>query len=209
MKKILCYGDSNTYGFNPKDGSRFDERTRWSGILKNNLSGSFEVIEEGMNNRTGFVDNPDEFEKSTLKHFPGCLSLYKDIEILIFAIGTNDFQIRFNADYTAISRGLAWVISSAKCRDIRTIIIPPVRIDERILRGAFSCQFDRNSISKSEHAAKIYREAASKFNCFYFDFNEFVKPSDNDGLHYDAKSHALIAENLTQYIIKNFTLIRS
>lgn len=209
MKKILCYGDSNTYGFNPKDGSRFNERTRWSGILKNNLSGRFEVIEEGMNNRTGFVDNPDECEKSTLKHFPQCISGYKDTEILILAVGTNDFQIRFNADDKAISRGLARIISYAKCKDIRTIIIPPVQIDERILKGTFSYQFDESSIAKAKHAAEIYRETVRRFNCLYFDFNEFVKPSDDDGLHYDAKSHALIAENLTQYIIKNFTLIRS
>ena len=34
MKKILCYGDSNTFGFNPENGKRFDNLTRWSGILK-------------------------------------------------------------------------------------------------------------------------------------------------------------------------------
>ena len=31
MKRILCFGDSNTWGFAPKDGYRFDENTRWTG----------------------------------------------------------------------------------------------------------------------------------------------------------------------------------
>jgi lysophospholipase L1-like esterase len=36
--KILCYGDSNTWGYNPKDSSRFDESKRWTGILKKILA---------------------------------------------------------------------------------------------------------------------------------------------------------------------------
>ena len=38
MKKILCYGDSNTFGFNPTDLTRYNEDQRWSGILKNKLA---------------------------------------------------------------------------------------------------------------------------------------------------------------------------
>lgn len=38
MKKILCYGDSNTFGYNPANGLRFDENNRWSGILKSTLA---------------------------------------------------------------------------------------------------------------------------------------------------------------------------
>ena len=38
MKKILCYGDSNTYGFIPETGARYSEHERWSGILKELLS---------------------------------------------------------------------------------------------------------------------------------------------------------------------------
>ena len=48
MKKILCYGDSNTFGFNPEDGSRFDENTRWTAILQKNLINDYEITEEGM-----------------------------------------------------------------------------------------------------------------------------------------------------------------
>ena len=37
MKKILCYGDSNTFGYNPYDASRYNEHTRWTAILQNIL----------------------------------------------------------------------------------------------------------------------------------------------------------------------------
>ena len=53
MKKIICYGDSNTFGYNPKDGSRFDENIRWTSLLQKNLGVEYEVINEGMCDRTG------------------------------------------------------------------------------------------------------------------------------------------------------------
>ena len=35
--KIICYGDSNTYGFDPRIGTsgRHDKNDRWTGILDN------------------------------------------------------------------------------------------------------------------------------------------------------------------------------
>ena len=73
MKKILCFGDSNTFGFNPENGKRFDEKTRWTGILKSKLKDLYIVQEAGCNNRTAFSDNPsgENFTgyKALKKHF--------------------------------------------------------------------------------------------------------------------------------------------
>lgn len=59
MKKILCYGDSNTFGYVPEDGSRYPKNIRWTGILGEYLGKDFEIIEQGMNNRTGFFKSLD------------------------------------------------------------------------------------------------------------------------------------------------------
>lgn len=34
LKRILCYGDSNTWGFMGESGERFDEQTRWPCLLE-------------------------------------------------------------------------------------------------------------------------------------------------------------------------------
>lgn len=52
MKKIVCYGDSNTFGYNPKNGFRFDKNIRWTSVLQKNLGKEFEIINEGMCDRT-------------------------------------------------------------------------------------------------------------------------------------------------------------
>ena len=202
MKKIICYGDSNTFGFNAKDGSIFDENTRWTSLLQKNLGSEYEVVNEGMYDRTGFVNNPRGDLFSGPKHFSEMLSKTNNIDLLILAIGTNDLQSQYNISFDTIENGLKNLISLAKAKVKNIIIIPPVILDERILKGAFSTQFDETGVEKSKKVGQIYRKIADKNGCLWFDINEFTTPSDYDGLHYDEKSHKLIAEKLAEFIKK-------
>jgi len=52
MYEILCFGDSNTWGYVAGTGSRFPRATRWPGVLARELGGDVTVIEEGQNGRT-------------------------------------------------------------------------------------------------------------------------------------------------------------
>lgn len=200
MKKIICYGDSNTFGFNPYDGSRFDENTSWTSLLQKNLEAKFEVINEGACDRTGFVNNPKGFEFSAQRHFPKMLSKVGDIDILILALGTNDLQFRYSISVGAIEKGLENLIKLARVKAKNIIIIPPVVLSEKVLEGFFNFQFDETSIVKSRKIGRIYRQIANAYHCNYFDINKFTKPSDLDGLHYDEKSHKIIADKLTELI---------
>ncbi|MBR6126804.1 hypothetical protein IKQ21_03880, partial [bacterium] len=200
MKKILCYGDSNTFGYKPDDGERYGKNSRWTGILQSKLGENFEIIEEGMCDRTGFVDNPKGFIFSAQKHFPELISNIDKVDIIILALGTNDLQLFYDINDKQIEDGLKILINLAKEKSDEIILIPPVILDENILKGSFNFQFDEKSIEKSKKVGEIYKKLAKTMDCKIFDFNEFVKPSKIDGLHYDENSHKLIAENLALYI---------
>jgi len=67
MKNILCYGDSNTWGFivgsfDSKTGymERYPFHIRWTGRLKKLLGKSFHIIEEGLCGRNTNIGNPPE-----------------------------------------------------------------------------------------------------------------------------------------------------
>ena len=206
MKKIVCYGDSNTFGFNPKDGSRYDENIRWTDLLQKNLGAEYEVLNEGMCDRTGFVNNPKGFIFSAPQHFPEFISQSENIDLLILWIGTNDLQFLYNISSDKMGKGLEDMIKLAQTKAKNIIIIPPVILDERILDGYFRCQFDEISITKSIEVENLYKAVAKKYCCKLFDVNEFVKPSDFDGLHYDEISHKIIADKLYDFIINNNNL---
>lgn len=200
MKKIVCYGDSNTFGYNSRDNSRFDENTRWTSLLQKKLGTEYEVVNEGMCNRTGFADNPDGALFSAQKHLPEVLSEINEIYLLILAIGTNDLQFQYNISFDVIEKGLENLIKIAKEKVNNIIIIPPTILNENILKGFFSSMFDEKSIEKSKEVEEIYKRLANENHCIYFDINKFVTPSDFDGLHYDEKSHELIANKLVDNI---------
>lgn len=200
MKNILCYGDSNTFGFNPKDNSRYDENTRWTAILQKNLGAGYKIINEGMPNRTGFVDNPEGIIFSSQKHFPEALSKINNIYVLILAIGTNDLMFQYKITFDTVEKGLSNLIKTAKEKTNNILIIPPTIMNENILNGYFGAMFDKTSIAKSKEIWKIFKKVSAENHCKYFDINEFTKPSTFDGLHYDEKSHKLIADKLTEFI---------
>lgn len=63
MTNLLCFGDSNTWGFDPTSITeifprRHPAQVRWTGVLAVELGAGFRVIEEGQNGRTTVHDDP-------------------------------------------------------------------------------------------------------------------------------------------------------
>lgn len=202
MKKILCFGDSNTYGYTPATGVRFDECTRWTGRLSALLEKEYLILEEGMNNRNGFFKNPQSIKLCGVDYLPIYLQNHKDIDICILALGTNDAQFFYNLDKQTVQNGLQSLTNSLLDANSETkiIIIPPVKIQPNILNGIFSMQFDLSSVKRIEETFEEYKNFAQTNGFYYLDLNEFVKPSEADGLHYSVESHKIIAEKVAEFV---------
>lgn len=183
MKKVLCFGDSNTYGYIPSTGGRYDKNTRWTGILSNH----FEVIEAGANNRHAFSESP-KLLTEYMKTNP---------DIVILAIGINDTQKFFNTDIKdAIEKLIDIVLPTP------IILIAPSILGENILKHPiFSTMFDENSIEKSKKLPEIYSQIAKNKGCKFLNLNTCVQPSKIDDLHYEPKQHKIIAEKIYELLL--------
>ena len=80
-KRVLCFGDSNTWGAVPEDGSRYPEDVRWTGVLQRELGEGYQVIEEGYNGRTSVFDDPVEGRLSGIQYFGPCCDSQSPIHI--------------------------------------------------------------------------------------------------------------------------------
>ena len=99
MINILCFGDSNTWGYDPETQTRFSKKIRWTGVLQQLLGTNFNVIEEGLNGRT---TNVDEKEEHDLGYFRACRSAMdllsilietnSPLDLIIVMLGTNDLK---------------------------------------------------------------------------------------------------------------------
>lgn len=198
MKKVLCFGDSNTYGFIPQSGLRYDKNTRWTGVLQALCGSDFSIIEAGCNNRTAFVDNPAGAEQTGYKILPEYFT--KDyFDIVVLAIGINDLQLFFKPTLKEFEQGIEKLIKITKdlSPNAKIILVCPSKLDlAGIKSDVFSFQFDEISVEKSYHLPQIYKKLAEKHACKLVDLNEIAKVSPLDGLHFSAESHKTIAENL-------------
>lgn len=198
MKKILCFGDSNTYGFIPQSGLRYDINTRWTGILQTLCNNEFEITEAGCNNRTAFIDNPTGINQTGYKILPEYLKT-NFFDIIILAIGINDLQRFFNPTLNEFEHGMEKLIQITKNLSPKSkiILICPSKLNlAGINNGIFSYQFDKISVEKSGKLSPIYKSLAEKYKCHFIDLNNIVEVSPLDGLHFSPKSHKTIAENL-------------
>ena len=109
-KRVLCYGDSNTWGFNAMNenvyGQRFPEEVRWTGRLQTLLGENWTVIEEGLCGRTTVFEDPLREGLNGLQYLGPCLATHNPIDYLILMLGTNDCKARFSALPKNIADGL-------------------------------------------------------------------------------------------------------
>lgn len=94
MKTIVCYGDSNTYGYNPENGFRYEYEERWTTILQKELKDSAIVIPEGLNGRTTSFEDELRPGRNGATYLDPCLHSHGPIDLVVLMLGTNDLKIR-------------------------------------------------------------------------------------------------------------------
>ena len=194
MKKILCFGDSNTYGYIPNNGARYDKNTRWTGVLSLLSHGKFEIIEDGCNNRTAFAANPAGKIFTGYEILPELLT--DDFDAVVLAIGINDTQFLYNLSSIEIASGVEKLINIVKVKSpqAKILLVAPSILTDDVLNGNFACLFDRTSIEKSRQLPLLYQKIAEKQNIEFLDLNSVAKTSSLDGLHYAPEQHLKIAQ---------------
>ena len=187
MKNVLCFGDSNTWGYDPADGSRYAYEIRWPGVLRRELGQGWNVIEEALNGRTAAFDDPVKPGRRGLDFLGVALESHAPLDWVILMLGTNDVKKHFNANPLVIARGMELLIDLTRrlTPAARVLLIAPPpfgRISE------FAEIFEGSS-GKLPGLAKRYRELAERAGCEYLDAGEVVRPSDIDGVHWEAGEH--------------------
>ena len=92
MKRILCFGDSNTYGYKPDRSGQFNENIRWTGLLSKSLGDDFTINEDGVCGRTLAIDDPMFVSRNGLKSIENSIRSNSPIDLLIIMLGTNDLK---------------------------------------------------------------------------------------------------------------------
>lgn len=203
--RILCFGDSNTFGYIPGRGGRYDRHTRWPGRLQELLGSEYQVIEEGLCGRTTAFEDVTEPGRNGLDRIREAVERSLPLDLLIIMLGSNDCKAQFGASVAEIAEGLRQVMEKAKeggAGDFRILLVAPAVMTERIMHSGFGAEFDQRSIEVSKELAGVYESLAKKCGCDFLDGSKVTQVSEIDGLHLDAEGHGRLAEAVVKYLQK-------
>ena len=163
LTTVLCYGDSNTYGYDPQDGLRYTADVRWPGRLQRLLDPTFHVIEEGCNGRTASVRPEDEPWKDGRSCLKAILNSHKPVDVFVLMLGTNDLKKQFTATPESIAAGVRDILNTAaefleekQGFRPRGLLIAPAEIAEGIVASPFAHSFDGKSRQWNKSSLSAY-----------------------------------------------------
>lgn len=204
MKQLLCFGDSNTHGFNSLVPNRFEYNERWTGRLAKALGEDFHVIEAGLNGMTAGFDDWDKPNRNGQRAIGYFLHANKPIDFITVMVGTNDTKVKFKADEDKILENIEGLINLIKAHEqteqnnTKILLIAPVPMDE----NAVEDEMDLNSVNISRNIGCKIEELAKKLDVYFADAGKWGIELLSDGCHFSLEGHRVFAEKIEKEIRK-------
>ena len=195
MYRVMCFGDSNTWGYQPETGERYDRHTRWTGVMHDTLGNDFELVEEGLNGRTTVWDDPVDGLMSGLNYLEPCLKSHKPLNVVLLMLGTNDLKDRYCVTAPEIAKSAGRLVKHIqKCEygpngaapEVVLMAPPPT------ILGLDGVGIRVNGSAKSQAFADHYAEVAKELKCEFVDVGSLIESSPVDGVHWSAESHKVL-----------------
>jgi lysophospholipase L1-like esterase len=196
LKSVLCYGDSNTWGYatETRADGRYGVEERWPGVLRDTLGAGWQVIEEGLGGRTTVNDDPVEgLERNGRTYLLPCILNHMPIDVFVVMLGTVDLKARFNKTAWEIAAGVGALVTLVKSSgvgpnggtpEILVVCPPPTRADLKQFSDLFV-----GAHEKSLQLARHYETMAGQLGANFLNAGTVVKSSTVDGFHLDPPEH--------------------
>lgn len=191
--KILCFGDSNTCGYDPRSfgGGRYPERTRWTGLL--NRPPEWEIVNCGENGRE-IPRRESELEQAA--------RLLDRIgpDLLLVMLGGNDLLTHpeFSAeDVTARMEVFLTQVPrhpAAGSRNAGLLLIAPPPMKP----GAWVAE--ERLLTQSARLGGCYEGLARRLGIGFADAGAWDIPLAFDGVHFSEEGHRHFAGRLRRIL---------
>ena len=177
--KILCIGDSNTYGYDPRSyfGSSYPETVCWTNVL---------IVEEVINCGINGLTVPTESDPWQN------LINEKQPDLVIVMLGTNDLLEGRSAEIVSsrMENYLKELLETGK--PILLIAPPPLK------PGTWGA--DESQIAESRKLGALYRDICERLHMDFADAGDWNVELTFDGVHFTEYGHAAFAKGLQDHL---------
>lgn len=212
MKRILVYGDSNSWGY-PADGSGLRMDERWPVVMARHMSG-VEVIEENLPGRTTTHDDPEHMGETNngMRPLKAILLSQAPVDAVIILLGTNDLKARFDPSAQKIAENIRALVAhiqecgggSAVWEDPTVpdiyVLCPPVlssRAEDPNWERVDEWQGGREA---SAGLWAAVQEMGEEIGVPVFNTDNFVEGGPDDPIHWTEASHLRLGQAVAHWL---------
>lgn len=188
-RRLLCYGDSNTYGYDPCSylGGRYPESVRWAALLRGY---GWDVINRGENGRS--IPCSDGEIHAVIQSL-----CREEADILTVMLGSNDLlqpsspPARECAD--RMERFLATLLHAAGWEKFLKVLLvapPPMALGDWVQ--------DEKIIAASRRLAECYEDIARLLNIGFADAGTWGIGLTYDGVYFSEMGHLAFAKGISK-----------
>jgi lysophospholipase L1-like esterase len=200
-RRVLCFGDSNTWGFVPVQtppSTRYPRAERWPHVMAAALGDDVTVIEEALNGRTTDAADPQHPALGGAgldghAFLPAALASHLPLDALVVMLGTNDTKAHLARTPERIAAGAKRLLDCARVLDggigtgyanpLLLLICPPPL-------GQLSPHFVpvfAGGVEKSRALPPLYAAAARAAGAGFLDAATVIATDGVDGVHFSAE----------------------
>lgn len=208
MKHILIYGDSLSWGIIPGTRKRLNFDSRWPGVFEaacNARNARVRVLENCLNGRRTAWQDPLKDGRDGSQGLAQVIEMHSPLSLVIFMLGTNDFQRSHQNDAFLSSQGIAKLINILRIAPIEPgmpqpeiLVIAPPSFEKAC--GTMAEKF-ADAHLKSRGLTAALEQVCAELEVHFFDANRVVSCSAIDGVHLDADQHALLGLAVADYVL--------
>ena len=199
--RVLCYGDSNTWGQLPETRRRYTNAERWTARLQTYLGSNFDILEEGLSGRTTDVDCANRPGRNGKQYLLPCLQTHNPLSGVVLMLGTNDCKIEFDRSAADIATAIRGLVADVRAfaRDEqgnapKILLVSPAPINPNAahFKELYTTSMNKQSVKVSEELPAELAKVASLAGCAFFDAGTVAK-TGVDGVHLTVGSHDKLA----------------
>lgn len=207
-RTILCFGDSNTWGFDAATGERLPRDVRWACRLQQLLPSGYQVVEAGLNGRTTIFDDPVTPGRCGLDYLSVIMRQAAPLDLMILWLGTNDCKERFHATPKDILDGYRQLVDLAldpmywnPSSGPRILIPSPVPVDMGYVLTWAAEEMGRDADIRSAELQGLLADYANAHSFLqWLDLRSILETHPNDHIHLTKESHSQVATRLAEVI---------
>lgn len=205
MPVIVCFGDSNTHGYDPATLGRYPRHVRWPGVLAAGLAGAAEVIEEGLNGRTTIWDDPYLDGRNGRAYLVPCLRSHAPVDVVVVMLGTNDTKSIFGRTAQEIAAGASALVDLVLLSGTgpggtapRVLLVaPPLLGEPTAVSDVWGFGEAR---AKSLEFGELFRTVAELKRVAFLDAGPVAIVDPADGVHLAPEGHAALGHAVAEAV---------